>query len=252
MNAYVRKLAARIAATGSCLCVGLDPRPERHHGDPSSFLRRVIDDCAPLAAAFKPNAAYFESMGPDGVRLLEQLRGWIPEDIPLVLDVKRGDIGETQKYYAHACFDRCGADAVTLSPYMGRDSLQPFWDHEDRGVYLLGVTSNHGAGDIQQQQLADGRRVFELVAAMAAERDGTGLVVGLTQAGDDDLWRRLPDVPLLVPGFGAQGGELDGLKRRTGAAPVLVNVSRGILYPESHKDPAQAAEHYARLLSDIA
>ncbi len=252
MNAYLQKLTERIAATGSCLCVGLDPRPERHGGDPTTFLRRIIDQTSHVAAAFKPNAAFFESMGPDGVRLLEQLRGWIAEDIPLVLDVKRGDIGETQKYYARACFDRCGADAVTLNPYMGRDSLQPFRDYADRGAYLLGITSNPGAADIQQQRLADGRRVFEVVAAMAGEHDGTGLVVGLTQAGDDEMWRRLPDLPLLVPGFGAQGGELDGLKRRPGSAPVLVNVSRGVLYPGPDKDPAQAAEEYATLLTDIA
>ena len=251
MNAYLEKLIERQSKTGSCLCVGLDPRPERHGGDPSDFLRRVIDETSPFAAAFKPNAAYFESMGPEGGRLLEQLRGWIDETIPLVLDVKRGDIGETQKYYAHACFERCGADAVTLNPYMGLDSLQPFWDYRDHGVYLLGVTSNRGAGDIQKQVLADGRRVYELVAGMAAGHEGTGLVMGLTQAGDDDMWRRLPDVPLLVPGFGAQGGELDGLLRRNGRAPVLVNVSRGILYSDSDQSLSQLADHYAKLLAGL-
>lgn len=251
MNAYLQQLTERQAATGSCLCVGLDPRPERHGGDPADFIRRVIDETSPFAAAFKPNAAYFESMGPDGVRLLEQLRGWIDDSIPLVLDVKRGDIGETQRYYARACFERCGADAVTLNPYMGRDSLQPFWDYPDKGFYLLGVTSNPGARDIEKQTLADGRRVYELVAEMAVGNEGTGLVVGLTQAGDDDLWQRLPDVPLLVPGFGAQGGELDGLLRRNGSAPVLVNVSRGILYPETEQTFAELAEHHAKLLARL-
>lgn len=251
MNAYLDKLIRRQRQVGSCLCVGLDPRPERHGGDPEAFVRRVIEETAPFAAAFKPNAAYFEALGSNGVRLLEQLRGWISDEIPLVLDVKRGDIGATQEYYAHACFERCGADAVTLNPYMGRDSIEPFWRHEGRGVYLLGVTSNPGAADIQKQSLGDGRKVFELVAEMASGHEGTGLVVGLTQASEPDLWQRLPDVPLLVPGFGAQGGDLDGLQARQGDAPVLVNVSRGILYPSTDQSFHHLARHHARLLSGL-
>ncbi len=122
---YEERLAARIRAADSRLCVGLDPRPDRIDGPVEDFVRRVIDETAPSVAAYKPNAAYFEALGLPGLRLLEQLRGWIPDDIPLILDGKRGDIPETNRAYARACFDVWGADAVTVNPWPGFDSLEP-------------------------------------------------------------------------------------------------------------------------------
>ena len=126
----------------------------------------MVEETAPYAAAFKPNIAYFEAMGLRGLEMLEELLPDMPDDVPVVLDVKRGDIGETQKYYAQAYFERLGVDAVTLSPFMGYDTLEPFLDYEGKGVYLLTITSNPGSSDIERRELSDGRKVYELVGDM--------------------------------------------------------------------------------------
>jgi orotidine 5'-phosphate decarboxylase subfamily 2 len=168
----------------------------------------------------------------------------IPSDIPIVLDVKRGDIGETQGYYAKAAFDQLGVDAVTLNPYMGRDTLEPFLQYRDKGLYLLGVTSNPGAADIELQQTGD-RHVYEIVAEMTAASPQAGLVVGLTNAAPEVL-QRIPDVPLLIPGLGAQGGDLAALRGSSRQAPLLVNVSRGLLYH------GQAGRAFAEVAGDWA
>lgn len=234
---YSERLQQRISRTGSRLCVGLDPRP----GDGGAsaareFLRRVIDESAPYAAAFKPNMAYFEAMGIEGIRVLEELLGSMPSDVPVILDAKRSDIGETQKYYAQGYFGGWNVDAVTLNPFLGYDSLEPFLGWEGKGVYLLAVTSNPGSADFQRQVLADGRPVFDLVTALggraAAEGRVTdvGFVVGLTNAAD--VLGRIPDLPLLVPGLGAQGGDLAALAASSRTAPDVINVSRGVLYAD--------------------
>jgi orotidine 5'-phosphate decarboxylase subfamily 2 len=251
---YSEKLSARIAASGSGLCVGLDVRANSaDHA--RALIRDVVDQTATYAAAFKPNAAYFEAMGWQGVKLLEELRGMIPSDIPMILDVKRGDIGETQRYYAKACFDVIGADAVTLNPFMGRDTIEPFLEYADKGLYLLAVTSNPGAKDIEMQRvLGSGfsvqgseRHVFELVCDMLQGAPQAGLVVGLTNASGDIL-SRIPDVPLLIPGLGAQGGDVEALRAAKRKAPNVVIVSRGILYAEPVKPFAEKAERWARLI----
>lgn len=252
------RLAARIAETGSGLCVGLDPRPERH-GDSAaeveSFLRGVIEDTAAYAAAFKPNSAYFEALGAEGVEMLEQVIEFVPEDIPVILDVKRSDIGETQRRYAVASFEQCGAAAATVNPFMGYDSVEPFLDWEGKGIYLLALTSNPGSADLQRRDI-DGTPVFARIGQMArrAREEGratdVGLVVGLTNAGAGVL-EALPDVPLLVPGLGAQGGNLAALGSGARQAPVVVNVSRGILYGEGAPQDLAAgfAEEIAKVLS---
>ncbi|MFN7564063.1 MAG: orotidine-5'-phosphate decarboxylase [Prosthecobacter sp.] len=237
---FTDKLRARIAATGSNLCVGLDVRAADASENTKNWILNVIEQTAPHAAAFKPNAAYFEALGWQGVKMLEEIMAAIPKDIPTVLDVKRGDIGETQGYYAKACFDVLNADAVTLNPYMGRDTLEPFLKYSGKGIYLLGVTSNPGAKDIELQKSGD-RHIYELVADMTAGQSQAGLVVGLTNAAPDVL-TRIPDVPLLIPGLGAQGGDLAALKNSGRQAPLLVNVSRGILYQDEDKTFAQRAE----------
>ncbi len=244
------KLTARIAATGSNLCVGLDVRAADTGATTRDWIRRVIEETAPHAAAFKPNSAYFEALGWQGVRLLEEILRDIPRDIPVVLDVKRGDIGETQAYYARACFEQLGADAVTLNPFMGRDTLEPFLKYTDKGLYLLAVTSNPGAADIELQRLAgtEDRRVFEIVAEMARASDQTGLVLGLTNAAPETLLR-IPDVPLLIPGLGAQGGDLDALRASPRQAPLLVNVSRGILYAQPEGGFAEKAAHWKNAIA---
>lgn len=242
---YTEQLCSRICTAGSGLCVGLDVRASSAD-EARAFIREVIAQTAPQAAAFKPNAAYFEALGWQGMKLLEELRGMIPADIPMILDVKRGDIGETQRYYAKACFDVIGADAVTLNPYMGRDTLEPFLEYADKGIYLLGVTSNPGAADIELQSTEHGC-VYELVARMTVQHPQAGLVLGLTNATSDTL-ARIPDVPLLIPGLGAQGGDMAALQGSPRKAPIVVNVSRGILYAEPEKSFADKAAHWAGVI----
>lgn len=243
---FLEKLHQRISKTGSNLCVGLDVRAENADDTTKRWILDVIEQTAPFAAAFKPNSAYFEALGWRGMKLLEEIMQAIPQDIPIVLDVKRGDIGETQGYYAKACFESLNADAVTLNPYMGRDTLEPFLKYTDKGLYLLGVTSNPGAKDIELQKTGE-RCVYELVADMTAGHPQAGLVVGLTNAAPNVL-DHIPDVPLLIPGLGAQGGDLAALKGSSRQAPLLVNVSRGVLYQKDDLSFAARAEHWMKAI----
>lgn len=248
---FSEKLSARIRETRSALCVGLDPRPQTENMTQlADWLRQVIDETAPYAAAYKPNIAYFEAMGLPGLKLLEELLPDMPGNIPVILDAKRGDIGETQKYYAQAYFDRMDVDAVTLNPFMGYDILEPFLDRPGKAVYLLAVTTNAGSADVERQLLADGRRVYRLVGDMVersrAEHSATevGMVVGLTNANSEIL-TELPDAPLLIPGLGAQGGDLAALAGGSRVAPPAINVSRGILYKDPELSFAEKAARYA-------
>ncbi|NNE90395.1 MAG: orotidine-5'-phosphate decarboxylase [Verrucomicrobiales bacterium] len=254
---YRNKLTNRIQSCGTNLCVGIDPRPGNHPGgvdEVRQFCVRLIDETAEFAAAFKPNIAYFEAMGVEGYKLLEELLGQIwSTRVPSILDAKRGDIGATQEHYAQAYFENWDVDAVTLSPYMGYDSVEPFLGFPGKGVYLLGVTSNPGAADIETQKL-DGdekKQVFQLVGEMAErEPDQIGLVMGLTNLSKT-LLKKTPDVPLLIPGLGAQGGDLATLaaqKKRT--APWVVNVSRGIMYNEPDRPFSEKAGEYAKRIRE--
>lgn len=251
---YAERLQRRIQKTGSRLCVGLDPRPGTE-GPASArkFLQQVVEESTPWAAAFKPNMAYFEAMGIEGIRLLEELLAAMPADVPVILDAKRSDIGETQKYYAQGYFAGWNVDAVTLNPFLGYDSIEPFLDWKNKGIYLLAVTSNAGSTDFQRQVLADGRAVFELVTALGAraseERRETdvGYVVGLTNAAD--VLSKMPDAPLLVPGLGAQGGDLAALVAAGRMAPDVINVSRGILYAGDDRGFGERARDWAEKIA---
>lgn len=251
---YAERLQQRIGKTGSRLCVGLDPRPgEGGAAFARNFLMQVIEETAVWAAAFKPNMAYFEAMGIEGIRLLEELLAAMPEDVPVILDAKRSDIGETQKYYAQGYFGGWNVDAVTLNPFLGYDSIEPFLDWEDKAVYLLAVTSNAGSADFQRQKLADGRSVFQLVTGLGerAKAEGratdVGYVVGLTNASD--VLEKIPDAPLLVPGLGAQGGDLASLAAAARSAPDVINVSRGILYAADDRGFGARAKDWAEKIS---
>ncbi len=250
-----QRLQQSIAETGSALCVGIDPRPARHPSpeEVGIVCERLIAETAPMAAAFKPNIAYFEAMGPSGYRLLETLISRIRETgRPVILDAKRGDIGTTQEHYAEVYFGRWQVDAVTLSPYMGFDSISPFLGFPGRGVFLLGVTSNPGAADLETCRLDDGRFVFERVCDLCrrAGNGEAGLVLGLTNATPEIL-ARIPDVPLLVPGLGAQGGDLEQLAGESRRAPALINVSRGILYEREHLSFSEKAIDYANQITRV-
>ena len=247
---YLEKLQKRIQESGSHLCVGLDPRPDFIDGDVRDFLLRVIDETQPYAAAYKPNMAYFEAMGFEGMLMLQDVLDQISPEIPVIQDGKRGDIGETQRYYAKAAFETWEFDAVTLNPYMGVDTIQPFLDYTDKGAYLLGVTSNQGARDIELRQTSDGRQVYEIVVGMTSLGSQLGLVVGLTNA-DDSILDKISDVPLLIPGLGAQGGSLESLRLGNRRSPILVNVSRGILFSEPNLSFEQKAQRYVEQIASV-
>ncbi len=247
MKVFEQKLLDRIQKTGSNLCVGIDPRPEIIDEDIQDYLARLLEETAPYAAAFKPNIAYFEAMGSLGYALLENMLHDLGGQVPVILDVKRSDIGETQEAYARAYFENWKVDAVTLNPLLGYDTIEPFLRYPGRGVYLLGVTSNPGATEFLLQP-REGRYFFEDVQKMrdkAQDLPGAvGLVAGLTNLSPEIL-RRLDDLPLLVPGLGAQGGDLRSLQAGERTAPILVNVSRGILYQHPEMSFAERARHYA-------
>jgi orotidine-5'-phosphate decarboxylase len=253
---YSEKLAKRIKTVGSRLCVGIDPRPELSGGVDAvpEFLRRVVGETAQYAAAFKPNMAYFEAMGLRGIEMLQEMLQEMPDDVPVILDAKRSDIGETQKYYAKSYFENWDVDAVTLNPFLGYDSIEPFLDWTGKGIYLLAVTSNAGSADFQRQKLADGRYVFELVqelgkrACKENRATDVGYVVGLTNASEEVL-DRIADSPLLIPGLGAQGGDLASLDGRNRTAPDVVNVSRGITYKDMDKSFAEKAKEWSTQLA---
>jgi orotidine-5'-phosphate decarboxylase len=249
---YRERLQARIATTGSRLCVGLDPRPgEGGIEAVPDFLKQVVDETWEHAAAFKPNMAYFEAMGLRGIEILENLLGSMPEEVPVILDAKRSDIGETQKYYAHSYFAHWKVDAVTLNPFLGYDSIEPFLNWEGKGIYLLAVTSNPGSADFQRQILADGRAIFELVTALGERAAGlptdVGYVVGLTNTAG--VLQRIPDAPLLIPGLGAQGGDLAELAAAARTAPDVINVSRGVLYADDGFTFGERARRWAERIS---
>ena len=257
-----QRVLERIDKVGAPLCVGLDPRPARvpaqFRNEPDPILawnRAIIEATADLAAAYKPNSAFYEALGPGGWVTLKRTIEAIPSDIPVILDAKRGDIGSTAEAYAHAVFDELDVDLVTLSPYLGRDSITPFLAHEDKGVFLLCHTSNPGAQDLQRLPVCPPDRppvpLYEEVARRAMrwdKRGQIGLVVGAPYPEVLREIRRIaPETWFLVPGVGAQGGTIEELGEalRADGRGVLVNVSRGIGQAD---DPRAAAIAYVERL----
>ena len=252
----------------SLLCVGLDPEPAKFpaalRGDASKifdFCAAIVDATADLVIAFKPQIAYFAAHAAEAQleRLIAHIRKTAPL-VPVILDAKRGDIGSTAAQYAMEAFERFGADCVTLSPFMGFDSVQPYLQYHDKGAFLLCRTSNAGGDDLQNQRLADlpGQpRLYEHIAALVQGPWNTngqlGLVVGATYPAELERVRQLaPTVPLLIPGVGAQGGDalatVRAAYRRHGGqttAPIVVNSSRAVLYASPEKDFAKAARAVA-------
>ncbi len=237
------------------LCVGLDPDPTRMplpldgvHGATETFCRAIIDATADLVCAFKPQIAYFASQGAEGA--LERICAYVRETYPevtLILDAKRGDIGPTAEHYAEEAFGRYGAHAVTVNPYLGTDSVAPYFEHGG-GVIALCRTSNPGGDDLQSL-VAEGRPVYAHVARLVADdwsmRGDCGLVVGATYPQElADVRAIAPDLPLLVPGVGAQGGDAATVVEHgtdaTGRG-LIVNSSRAVLYASGGADFAEAA-----------
>lgn len=241
---FFERLGARIEATNSVVSVGLDPDPSRLPAFLSdadlprwAFTRRIIDATHEHAACYKPNAAFYEDA--DGWRALRETVAYAAgKDVPVLLDAKRGDIGNTARQYADVLEF---VDAITVNPYMGRDSLQPFFEHESTGVFVLCRTSNPGGSDLQSLELASGEPLYERVAALADvwnANQNVGLVVGATTAEELERVREIvPTIPFLVPGVGAQGGDVEaavehGLASHpaAGVDVGLVNSSRGIIF----------------------
>jgi len=241
MNFFDR-LADRIATVDSLVSVGLDPDSARipdhlqEYDLPRwAFNRRIIDATHEHAAAYKPNAAFYE--GPDGWRALRETVAYAHgKDVPVLLDAKRADIGNTARQYAELLADDgMGADAITVNPYMGRDSLEPFLSNAEAGVFILCRTSNSGGSDLQDLELESGEPLYERVAALADvwnANDNVGLVVGATAPEELEAIREIvPDTPFLVPGIGAQGGDAEAAVEHGLADGVgLVNSSRGIIF----------------------
>jgi len=252
---YFDRLRARSAAAGTLLCVGLDPLHGRHDvSGVADYNRAIIEATLPYAAAYKPNIAFFEQFGIEGLRALEKTLEAIPPEVPVIGDVKRGDIGNTAEAYARAMFEQWDFDAVTLSGYQGLDTVRPFLAYEGRGVYVLCRTSNPSSSEFQELRLENGRQLFEEVALVATSwSDRVGLVVGATAPRELRRVRELvPAASLLVPGVGAQGGDPVEVIEAAGAEPgaVVVNASRSVYYAAPGPGFAEAAAAAARQLRD--
>jgi orotidine-5'-phosphate decarboxylase len=260
---FLAQLGAAYAQNQSLLCVGLDPEPRKFpgnmQGDASkiyNFCAAIVDATADTVCAFKPQIAYFAAHRAESQleQLMQHIRRAAP-GVPIILDAKRGDIGSTAEQYAIEAFERYGADAVTLSPFMGFDSVAPYLKYHDKGAFLLCRTSNPGGDDLQNQRLAavDGTpRLYEHIAKLAQGpwnlNGQLGLVVGATYPAEIERVRALaPTLPLLIPGVGAQGGDALATVRAGWRkdAPIIVNSSRAIVYASSGDDFAQAARREA-------
>ena len=249
------------------LCLGLDPDPLRFPSSLGqgpqailSFCKAIADATADLVCAFKPQFAYFASQGAEDQlkQIIHYLKTTYPQ-IPVILDAKRGDIGSTAEHYALEAFERYGADAITVNPYMGKDSIEPYLKYPDKGVIILCRTSNPGGSDLQNLALSGNGSLFEKVASLANEWNSSGqigLVVGATFPTEIARVRAIVgDMPLLIPGIGAQGGDIEAtvlagkISQRPGTG-MIINSSRAILYASTNQDFAHAARKVALATRD--
>lgn len=260
------KLISEIRGKRSFLCVGLDSDPRKlpsHLIQDSegvlTFNKAIIDATAPYTVAYKPNAAFYEAMGSKGVEALEETVAYLQSHYPecmIILDAKRGDIGNTSGLYARAAFEEMGVDAITVAPYMGVDSVEPFLGYPQKWVVLLALTSNSGSSDFQQLELAEGGKLYERVLYASqkwATKENMMYVVGATRAEFlEDVRKIVPEHFLLVPGVGAQGGSLEEVSRygMTPECGLLVNSSRGIIFASNGEDFAEVAGAKARELQE--
>jgi uridine monophosphate synthetase len=253
METFFSFLEKRVDDCSSLLCIGLDPHisdlEKPTAASAMDFCRRLVKQTAPYAAAFKPNAAFFEVLGPEGWTALRQVVETVQAEserlgsmIPVILDAKRGDIASTAEAYARSAFEQLGAHAITLNPYLGKDSIDPFLTYKEKGVFLLCKTSNPGAADLQDLPLASGDPLYIKVAQLARQwntKNNIGLVVGATQP--EALARvraAAPDLWFLSPGVGAQGGNLESALQaglRADGKGLLINVSRSLAQSENPK-----------------
>lgn len=250
---FIEKIVSAQNIANSSLCIGLDtdirkvPEILKNELNPvATFNKAIIEATSDLACAYKPNVAYYEANGMKGLEAIASLLDVIPSNIFTIADCKRGDIGATSDQYRTAWQENFHFDAVTLSPYMGKDSIDTFIQHPEQGAFFLGLTSNPGAKDFQYLELTNGKKLYEHVTDTVAEwnkaKKNCGLVVGATKAEElRALRERAPELPFLVPGVGAQGGSLEDSLKANGNGIALINVSRGITAASSGSDFAEAA-----------
>lgn len=259
---FYESLLDRWHTTSSMICVGLDPDPERfpefileQEYPIFTFCQAIIDSTQAFVCAFKPQIAHFSALGAEDEleMVIDYLKEYYP-DIPVILDAKRGDIGSTAEKYAMEAFERYGADALTLNPYLGPDSLAPYLQYEDKGLFVLCHTSNPGAPKLQGL-ISDHKPLYQHVAEMCLELNADhqfGLVVGATQLQVLKQVRELVgDMPLLVPGVGEQGGKLEEVKaagQDSEGFGLVINVSRSVLYASQGKDFAKAAQNVVKAM----
>ena len=259
---FVEKLSVASARNQSLVCVGLDPDPTLMPPGVTlaDFNREIVAATSDLVCAYKPNLAFYEALGDEGMQGLKKTLEVIPSYIPVIADAKRGDIGNTSKAYARALFEILGFDAATVNPYLGSDAVEPFVQFKEKGILILCRTSNRGARDFQSLlcQTPEGpKALYQLVAEKASEWNiygNVGLVVGATYPEELKILRAAhPDMPFLIPGIGAQGGDL-ALTVQHGLSPAggkaVINSSRQVLYASRGPDFAQAARTAARILRD--
>ncbi len=250
----VEKLINIQEKNNSYICLGLDLDPKKMPSDNTlsikgmyEFAMNIVEATKDHVCAYKPNIAFYENLGHDGLSLLESIVNRMPDNIPIILDCKRGDIGNTASFYAEAMFEKLNADWVTLSPYMGYDSMRPFLEYKDKGIFVLCLTSNSGSKDFQLLDVG-GKPLYEVVAEKVDywnKEDNCGLVVGATNPEQlKDLRTIAKNMPLLIPGVGAQGGSLEksliyGTDNFT--KPAVINVSRSVLYASNGSNYAEKA-----------
>jgi orotidine-5'-phosphate decarboxylase len=254
---FTEKLLSVARQNGSLVCVGLDPDPELMPDriDILQFNKAIIDATADLVCAYKLNFAFYEALGVDGFDILKRTVDYIPDNIPSIGDAKRGDIGNTARAYAEAIFSNLSFDATTLNPYLGFDSVEPFIRYKDRGIFILCRTSNPGSADFQSLRCKKeeySSTLYELVAFKASQwnrYDNIGLVVGATYPQELKTIREShPDMPLLIPGIGAQGGNLEKAVLygvNANGEKVIINSSRQIIFASTGNDFASAARKAA-------
>ncbi|MBW7887251.1 MAG: orotidine-5'-phosphate decarboxylase [Bacteroidetes bacterium] len=260
---FISRLYTAQKKSRSLLCIGLDTDRKKlpvHLQSKKNgileFNRRIIEATSEFVCAYKINFAFYESLGKAGWEIIEKTKALVPSRALTIADAKRGDIGNSSSYYADAILNAMGFDAVTVAPYMGKDSVAPFMQWKEKGVFLLALTSNEGAMDFQMKK--NGRRkLFEEVVLTSQQwniRHNLGFVVGATRAKDIHRVRTLaPDIPFLVPGIGSQGGSLKDVVQygcTNDGFGVLINASRSILYASSGKNFAEAARAEAEKLTN--
>ena len=258
---FLARLNAAAARNDSLLCVGLDPDPALMPiADVGDFNQAIIEATSDLVSCYKPNLGFYEALGDQGWQALRRTLAAVPSNVPVIVDAKRGDIGNTSAAYARAIFDVLGADAMTVNAYGGRDAVEPFLEYEDRGVFIWCRSSNPSAGDFQDlltEANGEKRPVWQTVALRAREWNSAGnvgIVVGATYPAQLAEARALcPDMPILVPGVGAQEGSLaDAVQAGMDAdqGSIIVSASRGVLYASRDADFALAARAAAQRLRD--